>query len=94
VDFLVNYDASLSQDFYLLAAKYEQEGEEWIKVVGFADDYMKGALLVEVIDARKLKPIWRGVCNANVTLDEIAEEEKDERVNYAVKELLRTFPPK
>ena len=63
-------------------------------MVGFADDYVKGALLVEVIDARKFKPIWRGLCNANVTLNDVAEKEKDERVNYAVKELLRTFPRK
>jgi len=72
----------------------KQHGEERIKVVGFADDYMKGALLAEVIDAGRLKPIWRGVCNANVTLNNVAEEEKDERMNYAVKELLRMFPPK
>ncbi|MHC4553071.1 MAG: DUF4136 domain-containing protein, partial [Planctomycetota bacterium] len=69
-------------------------GEEWITVVGMPDDFIEGALVVDVIDYTNLRTVWRGVCHVNIALLEVSETEKQQRVQYAVKKLLETFPPK
>jgi len=46
-----------------------------------------------MIDAKSMEPVWLGVFNADITLASVSEQEKQERVNYAVRELLKPFPP-
>jgi hypothetical protein len=58
------------------------------------NDYVTGALLVQVIDAKTLEPVWLGVFNADITIASVSEKEKQERVGYAVQKLLTAFPPK
>ena len=58
------------------------------------NDYVTGALLVQIIDAKSMEPVWLGAFNADMTLTSVSEQEKQERVGYAVHELLKNFPPK
>ncbi|MCD6176180.1 MAG: DUF4136 domain-containing protein [Planctomycetes bacterium] len=52
------------------------------------------ALVIDIFDAAELKPIWRGLCNMNIALADVSDEERNQRARYAVRELLKTFPPK
>lgn len=94
IGFFVAYTIGLQQQIDILIAKSKSQGNEWISAVAVPKDYVSGALLVQVIDARSLEPVWLGVFNADVALDSIDENQKQQRVGYAVSELLKTFPPK
>ena len=94
IDYIVDYLLVAQYSMSILAERSEIQGEEWISVVGVPDDFVQGALVIDVIDTATLKPVWRGLCNANIALDEVSDEEKNQRAGYAVQELLKTFPPK
>jgi len=52
-----------------------------------------GALFVDLVDAAKKEMVWQGMASA--TLDPRASaDDKDYRVNYAVKKMFSSFPPK
>ena len=94
VSFFVAYALGLQQDIDVLVSKSKTQGNEWIVAIVAPNDYVTGALLVQVIDAKSMEPVWLGVFNADVTLASVSEKEKQERVGYAVHELLKAFPPK
>ena len=94
IDYIVDYQIVAQQNMSILAERAEIEGEKWIAVVGVPDDFVQGALVIDVIDAKDLSPVWRGLCNVNIALDEVSDEEKNLRAQFAVQELLKTFPPK
>ena len=89
VKFLVDYDLLMQRDIYLLAQRSRVAGMEWVDVVGYADDFVQGALLLEIIDPKTMHPIWRGVCNANVALGVPTDEERRRRAKYVISELLK-----
>jgi hypothetical protein len=94
VDFFVVYTVGLRQEVNVLLAKSKKEGNQWMAAVVAPQNYVNGALLVEVIDAKKMEPTWVGVFNADVGLIKVDEQAKGERVAYAVQNVLKTFPPK
>ena len=94
IDYIIDYQIVAQQNMTVLAERSQIQGSEWITVVGVPDDFVQGALVIDVIDAATLKPVWRGLCNANIALDEVDDAEKDLRARYAVQELLKAFPPK
>lgn len=94
VNFFVVYALGLQQQIDVLVAKSKVEGNEWITAVVAPNDYVNGALVVQVIDAKSMEPVWLGVFNADVALKSVSEPEKQERVKFAVGELLKSFPPK
>lgn len=94
VKYLVDYQIVAEQNITLIAERSQSKGQEWMTVVGVPDSFIKGALVVDIFDVNQLKPVWRGVCNANVASAPVSEEEKANRAKYAVQELLKTFPPK
>jgi hypothetical protein len=94
VDFFVVYALGLQQQIDVLVAKSKVQGNEWITAVVAPSDYVNGALVVQMIDAKSMEPVWLGVFNADVALKSVSEQEKQERVKYAVSELLKSFPPK
>jgi hypothetical protein len=52
-----------------------------------------GTLFVDLVDAGEKKMVWQGVASA--TLDSRATaDDKDYRVNNAVKKMFARFPPK
>jgi hypothetical protein len=94
IDFFVVYALGLQQQIDILVAKSKAQGNEWITAVVAPSDYVNGALVVQMIDAKTMEPVWLGVFNADVALKSVSEQEKQERVRYAVRELLKSFPPK
>jgi hypothetical protein len=94
IDFFVVYAIGLQHQIDVLVAKSQVQGNEWIAAVVSAEDYVSGALLVQIISAKSMEPVWLGVFNADIMLVSVSEREKQERVRYAVRQLLQTFPPK
>ena len=94
IDYLVDYQIAMQHNISVLAERSEIAGQEWISIVGIPDDFVQGALVLDVIDVNTLKPVWRGVCNADIVLAPVSEEEKELRVRYVIQQLLKTFPPK
>ncbi len=94
VDFMVACALAVQHEVEVLMAESKEKGNEWMVAIVTPNDYVTGALLVEMIDAKTMKPVWLGAFNADVTLTSVSEKEKQERVTYAVHELLREFPPK
>ncbi len=94
IDFFVACTGEVQQQINILAAKSTEQGNDWITALVVPNDYVSGALLVQIIDAKSMEPVWLGVFNADITLSFVSEQEKQERVGYAVHELLKTFPPK
>jgi hypothetical protein len=93
VDFFVAYNVGLQHEINVLAAKSKEPGNNWIGVLVIPNDYVSGALLVQMIDAKSMEPTWLGIFNTDITLTSVSEKQKKQRVEYAVKELLMTFPP-
>ena len=78
--------------------QYEQKiinpfDEDWMTVLELKD-YAKGALVVKFRNADSPKPIWAGIFNGSTLLGKVSEQEKEERVAFAIGELLKSFPPK
>jgi hypothetical protein len=94
VRFFVSYTLGVKQEILVLASKSKSQGNEWISAMLVPNDYVSGALMVEIIDAKTLEPVWVGVFNADIQLVSVDEGAKRERVKYAVQELLKTFPEK
>jgi len=90
----VVYTLGLQHEIEVLIGKSKVQGNEWITSVVAPNDYVSGALLVQMIDAKKMEPVWLGVFNADVALVSISERDKQERAGFAVRELLKQFPPK
>lgn len=93
IDYLIDYRIVAQQNVKILTERTKISGLEWLSVVGIPDNFIKGSLVFDVIDVKTLKPVWRGICNANIALSPVSEQEKETRVKYAVRQLLRTFPP-
>jgi hypothetical protein len=93
LDFFVDYSLELQQTIDILVAKSKVQGNEWIAAVVAPNDYVNGALLVQIIDVKKMEPVWLGVFNSDVAMASVSEQEKQARVDYAVRELLKQFPP-
>ena len=93
VDFFVAYTVGLQHEINILTAKSKEPGNDWIGVLVIPNDYVSGALLVQMIDAKSMEPVWLGVFNADIALASVSEKQKQQRVEYAVRELLKTFPP-
>ncbi len=92
--FYVAWSLQVKQDIDVLAGMSDEPGNEWIAVILTPEEYVGGALMVQIMDARKKMPVWLGVFNANVELTDVGEQEKKERIAFAMRELLKSFPPK
>ena len=55
-------------------------------------EYEEGSLILDFVDAKSKKMIWRGVAKAQI--DDTNTPEKSEKlINEAVQEILKNFPP-
>ena len=93
IDYIIDYRIVAEHNIEILDERSRFSGLEWLSVVGSPNNFIKGALVIDAIEVKSLKPVWRGVCNANIASAPVSEEEKQARSRYAVKELLKTFPP-
>ncbi len=72
-------------------ADYAEYTQNWEH--GYTHEWQEGSLVIDILDSQTVKLVWRGSARAELTLD-ATDEEKDERVNEAVKKMLKKFPPK
>ena len=93
IDYIVDYQLVAQYSISILAERTQVEGQDWMTIVGVPDDFIQGALVIDIFDAAQLKPVWRGLCNVNIALADVSDDEKNKRARYAVQELLKTFPP-
>jgi hypothetical protein len=56
-------------------------------------EYEEGSLILDFVDAKSKKMIWRGVAKAEVQNVDTPEK-KEKLINEAVQEILKNFPPK
>ncbi len=57
------------------------------------DTYTDGTLFIDMIDATKKQLVWQG--RGTKTFDENASQQRrEENINYAVKQIFVTYPPK
>lgn len=92
-DFLVGYSLKVAQEMDDLAMISQERGNEWIASILSPEGYAGGALFVQIVDPRKKAPVWLGIFNAEISLASVTEQKKQERVAYAVRELLKSFSP-
>jgi Domain of unknown function (DUF4136) len=55
--------------------------------------YDKGTILVDIVDAKNEKLVWRGSAQAEVD-ESRTQQQREQRINGAMKEMLANFPPK
>ena len=92
-DFLVGYSLKVRQEVDILTTLSKEQGNEWIGGILSPENFAGGAFFVQIVDARKREPVWLGVFNAEISLAVVSEQKKQERVAYAVRELLKSFSP-
>ena len=54
--------------------------------------YREGSLILDIVDARTNQALWRGTATARL-IENVKPEEREGRINEAVRELLKKFPP-
>ena len=54
--------------------------------------YTEGSLILDIVDARTNQALWRGTATARL-IKNVKPEERERRINEAVRELLKKFPP-
>jgi hypothetical protein len=57
------------------------------------NEYEEGSLILDFVDAKSKKMIWRGVAKAVVDRADTPEK-REKLINEAVHEILKNFPPK
>lgn len=58
----------------------------------YVDQYDEGTLIIDIVDTRSHKLVWRGSTRGRVS-DDTTPEERDERAQAAVDAILAEFPP-
>ncbi len=96
-DFFVTYQTALSTDLARTVDhiyQHRQEGDAFYAYgwESYEREYDVGSLIVDVIDARSDKIVWRGWAEAQVDFNS-TQAQRDERVAQAVHEILDRFPP-
>lgn len=92
-DFLVGYHVVLEQrtDFRTVGGYY---GYRWGGAPAtYAYNYEEGTLLLDVIDPKTMKLLWRGSATSIVER-QATPEAREAKINKAVAEILAKFPPK
>lgn len=54
--------------------------------------YTEGSLILDIVDARTKQALWRGTARARL-IENAKPAEREQRINDAVKALLKKFPP-
>ncbi len=95
-DFLVAYHAAIDRKLDIQAInRYYGAGPRRGGLVvtdTVVREYDAGTLLLDVVDRRSRKLLWRGSVQARIT-NQASPAERTERVRNAVTQLLEKFPP-
>lgn len=69
------------------------EGSSWRGALNDVSAFEEGSLVLDILEWRSNRLLWRGVYEARLLVD-VSEAEKERRINEAVRRLLEHFPPK
>jgi hypothetical protein len=91
--FLVGFRATLeSTPDFAKVFGHPEKAAEWARELGIPAVLEKGTLIVRLLDPATMRPIWCGVCQADIDLD-VPEEAKRERLTRVVGLMFEGFPP-
>lgn len=94
-DFLVNYAVAANSPITEADFKSAYIGDSAFELpkfeLGNALKYNRGALIIDIVDAKTKKILWRGAIMAELKKD-VSPEVRDRRLQLAVKSLLTHFP--
>jgi hypothetical protein len=92
-DFFVGYHVILQESLKpsIVSRKYGYGAGLWGDALG--PDFEKGTLILDVIDPKRKKLVWRGIAEAELDLS-VSDAEKQKRTAEAVRQILEGFPPK
>ncbi len=88
-DLLVVYHASLKQDFDIRDTGYGRPRWGYGREIHL-DKYLVGTLVVDFVDARSGKLVWRGVATGKVS---DKPEKNEKKIAKAVEKLFKKYPP-
>ena len=84
--------SATAYDYYGAGYRYGWGGGFTTTTIN-VENYAEGTLFVDMIDASKKQLVWQG--RAVGTMDEHASpEQREKRINDAVKQIFTTYPPK
>jgi hypothetical protein len=69
---------------------YDRYDQNW--TYQYTSEWQQGTLLIDILDAQTKELVWRGSAQAELTMN-ASDEEKDKRVDEAVRKMLKDFPP-
>lgn len=102
-DFLVSYHVAIDKklavstmdEYYgtVIGPRWYHDTPRWYGSEPYVYDYEEGSLVLDVIDAKTRKLVWRGTARAEIDRTAKAER-RTKRINEAVKRILAQFPPK
>lgn len=82
--------AGVYPDMYMWPGSWYSWSGAWFSAWDtFVENYLEGILLLDVVDARTNKLLWRAACKTKI--DEMKERHKD--IADTVKKALKDFPP-
>jgi len=96
-DFRIGYHVALRDklsvgfvnDYY----GYDHRGFSGNSSYSFATEYEEGTLILDIVDAKTNRLIWRGSASAEVSPSDSAKT-REKRINEAVQRILSNYPPK
>ena len=68
-------------------------GAGWTPGSGSARNYKRGTLIIDIVQNRTRRPLWRGALQANVD-PELSDEVRKQRLDLAAAQLLSSFSPR
>jgi len=97
-DFLVGYHASLEKKTSVrMLNEYYRYGPGWGRRYRgpqtYVYDYDEGTLILDIVDPKTRKLLWRG-SPTDVVNPTASEEARQKKINEAVTRILEKFPPK
>lgn len=97
-DFFVKYFAALRTNLSQTTvddryddASYAGYTQDW--QTDYTHVWHQGSLLIDVLDAKSAKLVWRGYASTELKPN-ASYQEREKRVQDAVAKILKTFPPK
>lgn len=93
VDFRVAYHASAEEKIDV-STTYDYYGYRWRTPLVYTDvrEYTEGTIIVDVVDGTRNELVWRGTAIGVVRGGD--PEDITERINNAINDVLKDFPPK
>lgn len=93
-DLLIAYEIALERalDPATVTSQFDYS-PTWNPEPEEGEELEKGSLILDFVDARTRKLVWRGFANDKIVVD-VTEEQREKRINAAVRGIVELYPPK